>query len=34
VLLPAATILLEAACVLAVALSLRKTAHRLDLLPH
>ena len=34
VLLPAATILLEAACVLVAALSLRKTAHRLDLLPH
>jgi len=34
VLLPAATILLEAACVLAIALSLRKTAHRLNLLQY
>lgn len=34
VLLPAVTILLEAGCVLAAALSLRKTAHRLNLLPH
>jgi len=34
VLLPAATILLEAGCVLAVALSLRNTAQRLNLLPH